>query len=375
MTLTRMDVVLQVREIDASLEYYTRTLGFELKSRAGTDAGKRLDRELGTHDWARVEAGTTSLVFVPLEDGAENSGPVMTGSIYLYPPDVDMAWDELNERVEVTWPIRTWPHGMRDFGVRDCNGYWLVFGQAVDDPSPRIGTMSLPRLVGRAKTGDEVAFGTLMLRFQGMAVGFAYGRLVDRDLAEDAVQEAFLEAYFGLDRLRIPEAFGSWLRRIVLKQCDRIARRAQLPTTPLDDTMADDVAATPEDVLGHARRVRAVRDAINALPEHERIVTVMFYISEMPQKEIAEFLELPVSTVKNRLFSARRRLRAEMLPVVAESLCDLTPSIEDCVTERIHRILDRLRRASLAERAELETRHPGLGGQGSGIDRILEKPN
>ena len=178
--------------------------------------------------------------------------------------------------------------------MRDCNGYWLVFGQAVDDPSPRIGTMSLPRLVGRAKTGDEVAFGTLMLRFQGMAVGFAYGRLVDRDLAEDAVQEAFLEAYFGLDRLRIPEAFGSWLRRIVLKQCDRIARRAQLPTTPLDDTMADDVAATPEDVLGHARRVRAVRDAINALPEHERIVTVMFYVSETPQKEIAEFLELPV---------------------------------------------------------------------------------
>lgn len=90
----------------------------------------------------------------------------------------------------------------------------------------------------------------------------------------------------------------------------------------------------------------------------------MFYVSETPQKEIAEFLELPVSTVKNRLFSARRRLRAEMLPVVAESLCDLTPSIEDCVTERIHRILDRRRRASLAESAELETRHPRLGGEG-----------
>ena len=106
-----------------------------------------------------------------------------------------------------------------------------------------------------------------------------------------------LEAYFCLDRLRIPEAFGSWLRRIVLKQCDRIARRAQLSTTPLDETMADDLASTPEDVLDvleHARKVRAVRDAIDALPELERVVTVMFYVSEMPQKEIAEFLEVPV---------------------------------------------------------------------------------
>ena len=375
MTLARMDLVLEVREIDASIEYYTRTLGFELTGRAGTEGEQRLDRGLGADDWAHVEAGATSLVFVPLEGGAENSVPVMTGSIYLYPEDVDKAWDELNEQVEVTWPIRTWPHGMRDFGVRDCNGYWLVFGQAVDDPSPRIGTLSLPRLVGRAKTGDEVAFGTLMLRFQSMAVSFAYGRLVDRDLAEDAVQEAFLEAYFCLDRLRIPEAFGSWLRRIVLKHCDRIVRRAQLPTMPGDQTVADDIANAPHGVLERTRRVRAVRDAINALPEHERIVTVMFYVSETPQKEIAEFLELPVSTVKNRLFSARRRLRAEMLPVVAESLCDLTPSIEDCVAERIHRILDRLRRASPVQRAELETRHPGLSGQGSEIDRILEKPN
>ncbi|MDE0055141.1 MAG: sigma-70 family RNA polymerase sigma factor [Gammaproteobacteria bacterium] len=375
MTLTRMDLVLEVREIDASIEYYTKTLGFELTGRAGTEGEQRLDRGLGADDWAHVEAGATSLVFVPLERGDKSGGPVMTGSIYLYPEDVDKAWDELHEHVEVTWPIRTWPHGMRDFGVRDVNGYWLIFGQAVDDLSPRVGTLSLPRLVDRAKTGDEVAFGTLMLRFQGMAVSFAYGRLVDRDLAEDAVQEAFLEAYFCLDRLRIPEAFGSWLRRIVLKQCDRIARRAQLSTTPLDETMADDLASTPIDVLEHARKVRAVRDAINALPEHERVVTVMFYVSEMPQKEIAEFLEVPVSTVKNRLFSARNRLRAEKSPVVAESLCDLTPSMEDCVTERIHRILDRLRRASPAQRAELETRHPGLSGQGSGIDRILGKPN
>ncbi|NIR02616.1 MAG: RNA polymerase subunit sigma-24, partial [Gemmatimonadales bacterium] len=66
--------------------------------------------------------------------------------------------------------------------------------------------------------------------FQDMAVGYAYSILGDFHLAEDAAQEAFVQAYLDLRKLRVPQAFPSWLRRIVFKQCDRFTRRKRVHT-------------------------------------------------------------------------------------------------------------------------------------------------
>ena len=84
----------------------------------------------------------------------------------------------------------------------------------------------------------------LVERFQDMAVGYAYSVLGDFHLAEDAAQEAFLEAYPNLHKVYGPEAFPGWLKRIVFKNCDRILRRKKLASTQLED--ADLVAAPAE---------------------------------------------------------------------------------------------------------------------------------
>src|SRR5262245_45675196 len=89
-------------------------------------------------------------------------------------------------------------------------------------------------LVSRARSGDDDAYGALVRRFQDMAVGYAYSMLRDFQLAQDASQEAFLEAYRVLHGLREPAAFPGWLRRIVFKHCDRIRRSAPCATVPLD---------------------------------------------------------------------------------------------------------------------------------------------
>jgi len=101
-----------------------------------------------------------------------------------------------------------------------------------------------------ARSGDERAFAALVARFQDIAVAYATSILDDRSLAEDAAQEAFLDAYRALPSLREPAAFPGWFRRILFKHCDRITRRKATAIVSLN--AADDIGSpepSPHDVL------------------------------------------------------------------------------------------------------------------------------
>ncbi len=169
--------------------------------------------------------------------------------------------------------------------------------------------------------GNLDSYTQVVRRFQDMACGYAYAILGDFHLAEDFAQEAFIEAYRKLASLRKPEAFPGWFRTIVFKHCDRITRAKNINTTPLDNT--PDVASTTSDPSQVAER-RELADrvlaAIKTLPEHERTVTALFYMNGYSQDEVAEFLEVPVSTVKTRLYAARQQLRQRMLEMVEATL-------------------------------------------------------
>lgn len=174
------------------------------------------------------------------------------------------------------------------------------------------------------------AFGEVVTRFQDMAFACAYAVLSDFDLAEDAAQEAFIAAWQKLGQLREPDAFPGWFRRIVLTQCNRLTRGKRVETVPLDDVMnVPSVEPDPHTIVERAELRDAVLDAIAALPEHERMVTTLFYISEYSQNEIAAFLEVPVTTVKSRLYSARERLKERILNMAKKTLRKKAPSRDD----------------------------------------------
>jgi RNA polymerase sigma factor (sigma-70 family) len=179
---------------------------------------------------------------------------------------------------------------------------------------------ALEVIVTRARDGEAEAFGILVRRFQDMAVGYGYSILHDFQLAEDAAQEAFFEAYRTLSKLREPAAFAGWFRRIVFKQCDRITRRRVVATVPLE-AAPDPVQATDEE-----ERKAEVFEAVRQLPEHERSAMTLFYIGGYSMDEVATFLEVPVSTIKGRLHSARERLRTMLLDTVADDLRARRPS-------------------------------------------------
>lgn len=189
---------------------------------------------------------------------------------------------------------------------------------------------ALDVIVARAREGEPEAFGILVRRFQDMAVGYAYSILHDFQLAEDAAQEAFFDAYRTLPKLREPAAFAGWFRRIVFKHCDRITRRRVVTTVPLDSTV-EPVQRTSAVVSGLSPKVDEERqaqvlDAVQQLPEHERSAMTLFYIGGYSMDEVATFLEVPVSTVKGRLHSARERLRTMLLETVADDLRARRPS-------------------------------------------------
>jgi RNA polymerase sigma factor (sigma-70 family) len=188
----------------------------------------------------------------------------------------------------------------------------------------------LRSLLIRARDRDVRAYGEVVRRFQDMAYGYAFAILGDFHLAEDAAQEALIEAYRCLPGLREPAAFAGWFRRIVFKHCDRLTRRKRVPTVPMD--VAQDIPSPfpgPAESAEHNEVVQRVVDAIRSLPEQERAVTTLYYVNGYSQQEVADFLEVPVATVNSRLHSSRNRLKERMMVMVADTLKSSAPDRDE----------------------------------------------
>lgn len=181
-----------------------------------------------------------------------------------------------------------------------------------------------------AQAEKNRAFEQIVKRFQDLAFGCAYAVLGDFQAAEDGAQEAFIVAWRHLDQVRQPEAFPGWFKRIVLTQCNRLIRGRHIATVALETvaqlpTLEPEPSQVAEQNSQHAQ----VLEAIQSLPESERMVTTLFYINQYSQQEIAGFLELPLSTIKKRLYCARQRLRQKMLDIVRNTLQERRPSRDD----------------------------------------------
>jgi RNA polymerase sigma factor (sigma-70 family) len=178
-------------------------------------------------------------------------------------------------------------------------------------------SINLRECVRQAKNGDIGSYEQIVKRFQAFAFSQAFSRLGDSHLAEDAVQDAFLEAYLKLGSLRTPEAFATWFRRIVLTACTRITRRISIKAASLEEVEREaetiaDPDENPAEQLERKEREKAVHLAVQNLPDNLRMVTALYYIGGIGQKGIAGYLSLSETTVKKRLFTARKKLKEDI---------------------------------------------------------------
>ncbi len=202
-------------------------------------------------------------------------------------------------------------------------------------------TIDLCALIMRIQAGDRNAYTSVVQRFQDMAVGYAYSILGDMHLAEEAAQEAFIDAYFALTALREPAAFPGWFRRIVHTKIHRLHRDKRRQARSLEQIAQTSAAAPdPADVFARYEQQERILAAIAALPETQRQVVTLFYISGYSQNEIGAFLEIPVSTVKMRLHYARKRLKEKMITMIQDNLYRQRPSRNDTFQQDLQAMLE-----------------------------------
>jgi len=175
-------------------------------------------------------------------------------------------------------------------------------------------------IVERALTGDAEAFSEIVRRWERRIFALAYGILGREEDARDATQETFLAAFRSLRGFRGEAKVSSWLHRIAVNQCITRQRRAKVRNeAALDDEQEKDAAKfstpvsfSPANTIESRQITEAVRCAVNSLPLELRQIVVMKEFEELTFREIADTLDLPLSTVKSRLYTAMKQLQMRL---------------------------------------------------------------
>ena len=163
--------------------------------------------------------------------------------------------------------------------------------------------------------GDEVAFSTLVQRYQRAAYAVALSVVGRHEDAEDAAQEAFLVALDRLEECRSPERFAGWLMTIVRNRSKNLIRRESLRETDQVPPGARSRAPTPDRVTETRELRRLLEHALAGIPEVQRQIVLLHDLEGWKHREIAERLELPSGTVRSHLHFARKALREALRDV------------------------------------------------------------
>lgn len=181
---------------------------------------------------------------------------------------------------------------------------------------PTIREPSDQALVQQTQRGSRQAFGLLVVRYSRSVRALCLARLGLVGDLDDLVQEAFLRAFKGLNRLKEPERFGAYLHRIARNICVDWLRRKKRDNVSLDEVEMDPAVEGEDPLDIREERLASLRRQVGRLPLALREAVLMFYFERQTYEQIARFLGITEAAVNQRLHRARTTLR-ETLGVAA----------------------------------------------------------
>ncbi len=192
-------------------------------------------------------------------------------------------------------------------------------------------------LVEMTLSGDNDAYGELVLRYKNVVYGIAY-RIVSLHYdAEDIAQDAFIDAYTQLPRLKEHAKFMPWICGIAKrKSLNHITRKKYY--TDIDELSGVllSTSASPEDEIIRKENIFEIRDAISNLSEKNRVVAVLYYFDNLSIAAIANTLDISEGTVKSRLFEARAKLKGNLMHITNKH--EPSPAFEGTIKEKIEEL-------------------------------------
>ncbi len=174
-------------------------------------------------------------------------------------------------------------------------------------------------LVRKAKAGDGRAYDLLMEMYHDAVFNVVYRMVRNKQEAEDLTQETFIKAYNSIGSFNEEYAFSTWLFKIATNHCIDFFRKRKLKTYSMDepiqykeDEIKHEYASddpTMEYRMISIEKSHLIRKAIDKLPEKYRLAIILRHHEEKSYEEIAQILNLPLGTVKARIFRAREMLK------------------------------------------------------------------
>ena len=164
--------------------------------------------------------------------------------------------------------------------------------------------------IKRCQQGDREAFRHLVETYQKRAVAHAVAILFDRDDAEDAVQEAFIDAFRAIGTFDTSRTFYEWFYVLLRNRCYKMTAKRR-PAENIDDVQ---LLAAESGAVDDTRLV--IEKALHSLTREEREIVSLKYFSGLSYDELATHLQIPRGTVMSRLFYARQRLQGKLAGVL-----------------------------------------------------------
>jgi len=176
-----------------------------------------------------------------------------------------------------------------------------------------------PGLFRRAIQGDRDAFWQLVLPFRGLIYSVAFGSLRNHERAEDELHDVLLIAFRSLSSLRDPAKLPNWLYSITRNHVLDTQRREQRLHKALETAAREPALVVPlSDSAEREEALVRMEEALRHLPEPFRVILGLKYMNDYSCREIADILGLPDTTVKSRLFEARKLLRKKTLALASD---------------------------------------------------------